>query len=69
MSKATEELTAFMREKGEDISRKDLDTITDFFMAMEPEEAAEVRPWVYEGLWLTVAAPEYDGDIRPEDLD
>ncbi len=53
--------------KGVAMTREDLRAIELEIAMMPADEGHEVEEWVREGVWLIVAAPDYEGDIQPAD--
>jgi hypothetical protein len=63
----TEQMMGILREKGDRIMRADLDQVQMLLARMTPESRSEITPWVFEGLFLQVNAPGYDGDLPEVD--
>lgn len=62
-----EDITDFVRERGDAISAADLTTINAMLIELPLEEVSEARAWIMEGVSLTVNDPLYSGDILPFD--
>jgi hypothetical protein len=63
------DVTDFIAQRGDAISRDDFVRVNNMLAELPTEGASDVRAWVMEGLWLTVADPLYDGDLKLSDLD
>lgn len=62
-----EDITEFVRKRGDAISATDLTTINAMLIELPLEEVSEARAWIMEGVALTVNDPLYSGDILPFD--
>ncbi len=60
-----EDITEFVRDRGDAISAADLTTINAMLFELPLEEVSDARVWIMEGIALTVNDPLYSGDIPP----
>lgn len=63
-----QEITDFIGERGDKITRADLSRLNAMLFELPLEEVSDVRSWIYESIALTVSDPSYKGDLDLDDL-
>lgn len=63
-----EGIIELMTERGKAFGKADLRKLNALLVELPLEEVSEVRAWLMSSLHLRINEPDYEGDLKPEDL-